>query len=725
MSTSLGPLESLAALYGVQRSYVDIQRKTQTVSQETILHILRALGADVAGADDAAEALARKRRELAERGLQPVIVVWDGAATGTTVTLPAAVASRPGTVTIDYEDGGRHHEDVALASLPDGPVNWSADPAHTDQTLPEGFVAKTLTLPAGIPQGYHNLRLDVGDAEYESHVISAPTVCYSPTDRPGQSRSRYWGVFLPLYSLVTRHNWGVGNFRDLEHLADWTGDLGGSITGTLPLLATYLREPCDPSPYSPVSRLFWNEFYIDVPAVADVAVCPRARELLASDAFQSEVTALSRTPLIRYEQLAVAKRDVLELLAEQVFADRGPRYDALMERRDSQPLLDDYARFRAAQERLGSPWTHWPAEARAGNLTPEHFGDAEHRYHLYAQLVAAEQLEHLSKVADQHGAGLYLDLPLGVRPDGYDAWRNQTLFVLDAHAGAPPDALFTKGQDWGFAPLHPEVLREEGYRHVRQYLDHHLKYSRQLRIDHVMGLHRLYWIPKGVSATQGTYVRYRSEEWYAVLSLASHRHRACIIGENLGTVPPEVDEAMDRHAVRRMFVVQYQLQSDQDDFVGTVPRNCIACINTHDMPPFAAWWEGHDILDREDLGLINADDVKREQAERVGHKRRLVEWLKTKQAPGHEALTTAEDAGAVAVVRVLTNWLATSPAEFMLVNVEDLWGETRSQNVPGTFLERPNWRRRAARTFEEFKADPEVAGPLREINRLRGSGAPP
>ncbi len=254
--------------------------------------------------------------------------------------------------------------------------------------------------------------------------------------------------------------------------------------------------------------------------------------------------------------------------------------------------MEDYAAFRAAWDARKAPWPTWPAPARDGLLREGDFGGQAKRYHLFVQWALHLQLRELSSGPRKL---LYLDLPLGASYDGYDVWRRRDLFALEASAGAPPDDFFTKGQDWGFPPLHPERSREEGHAYFRECLANQLRYAGTLRIDHVMGLHRFFWIPKGAGPAEGTYVRYPAEELYAVACLESVRHRARIVGEDLGTVPRYVRPAMARHGILRMFVAQFGLSPDPRRALGGIPRACVASVNTHDMPTFASFWKriGH------------------------------------------------------------------------------------------------------------------------------------
>jgi 4-alpha-glucanotransferase len=404
---------------------------------------------------------------------------------------------------------------------------------------------------------------------------------------------------------------------------------------------------------------------------------------------------------------------VLEELARSFFAEPSARHAPFQRFVESHPAVADYARFRAVGERLRAPWPQWPQPLRDGVLPEDKDGEEAGRYHLYAQWLAHEQLQALAEKAKGHGPGLYLDLPLGVHRDGYDVWREREAFAIDAAGGAPPDAVFTKGQDWGFPPLHPERNRTQGYRYVIAYVRHHLRQAGLLRIDHVMGLHRLFWVPKGFAASEGAYVRYPAEELYAILSLESHRHTSAIVGENLGTVPAAVNATMARHRIHRMYVVQYELPSVLHRPLRAVPSDVVASLNTHDMPPFAAFWEGLDIHERFELGLMDEAGLQLERQNLSAMQEALVAvlrrggWLR-------EGAADLRD-----VLQACLSHLAASPARVVLVNLEDLWLETLPQNIPGTGEERPNWRRKTRERFEAWCQMPQVVTALQAINLLR------
>jgi 4-alpha-glucanotransferase len=682
-------LQRLARLYGVQTSYTDAQGKHVETRAESLLGVLRSLGAPVESPADAAEALRARQEELAERVLEPVVVAWDGQARDLEIRLRGAHGSLA--CHLDLENGERR--------------GWVLDVESLPRT---GERTRRLTLPESLPPGYHRLRVENGGRPAESLIISAPTRAYT-------DRRSLWGVFLPLYALRTERSWGAGDFSDLETLAEWTAGLGGGVVATLPMLGAFLEEPFEPSPYAPASRLFWNEIYLDPRRLPEFEEHPAARRLLESPELQSEIEALQREPQVDYARLAALKRRVLEELAHRFFARPGNRsddFDRFVRRKKD---LDVYAAFRAVGDRRGEPWQLWPERLQGGALATADYDEEDHRYYLWTQWACDQQLAALAQGARRHGPGLYLDLPLGVHGSAFDVWRDRDLFARRAAAGAPPDTFFTKGQNWGFPPLRPERLRESGYAYLIDCFRHHLEHAGLLRIDHVMQLHRLFWIPQGMEAAGGAYVTYPADELYAVLALESQRHQAMIVGENLGTVPPEVYEAMDRHDVMGMYVVQYELQpgSVQEGGLREPPARTAASLNTHDMPMFSAFLEADDVEDLESLGFFTADQARAERERRAQLRGEMERDVPAKERGGDQ---TSMDR---AVLRQLLEWLAASPARMVLVNLEDLWGETAPQNVPGTHMERPNWRRKARLSFEEFSQRPEVVEPLRRVDELR------
>ena len=697
-------LQNLARACGVETDYRDNNGRRQEASAEALLAVVRALGVPVESIEDVPGARRERRESYWRQPLEPVAVAWDGTPAEIDLRLPSDRASGTAACHLKLETGEVREWGIDLSQLP-----------TIQQATVEGvaYTAKALTITQALPTGYHRLTLETPGHLSEVMVISAPAVAYSPF--AGSAREA-WAAFLPLYALHSKRSWGSGDFSDLEAFMGWVSGLGGNVVATLPFLASFLDRPCDPSPYTPVSRLFWNEFYIDVTKAPEMARCPEAVALAESTEFREETAALNRERLVDYRRAMALKRAVLERLARALTEDSGERWQSFQSSVREREGLLVYARFRATVESRGETWRSWPEAERDGVLYQEDYNRETEHYHAYVQWLADEQLRHVSEHARQKGLRLYLDLPLGVHPDGYDAWREKDLFVPGVSAGAPPDALFHKGQNWGFPPLHPQKMREQGYRYPIAYLNHHMKYADILRVDHVMGLHHLFWVPQGMEATRGVYIRYPADEMYAILSVESHRHQCLVVGENLGTVPPYVSESMALHGVHGLYVAQYEVPLDPNGGLRDIPAASVASLNTHDMPPFAAFWQGFEIERWQRLGLITEAEATTRTDDRHTSKRALARFLTErgylKDDPGDIGL----------VLRACLSFLADSPAWMLLVNMEDLWLETEQQNVPGVVEGHPNWQRKARYDFETFSQMPEVLELLRRVNEARQAG---
>lgn len=731
-------LHRLARLWGVARSYQDGFGRRHQPPPESLVAVLAALGAPVLGLEDVPSALRYRQLQLASRTLPPAAVAWDGRCPPLPLTVPASAAAAPVDLVLHLEGG----EDLPFR-LGAGEV-----PAVGRRTL-EGreLVRRRLQLAAPVPPGTHRLEVRVaagGGAETagETRLTSAPLRCAEAGEEV-----RDWSIFLPLHALVPRPDDGLADLSDLARLARWAGQLGtrghgngergASTVGVLPLLAAFVDRgvrPFDPSPYAPASRLFWNEIWADLAAVPELPECPGARRVLGSEEILERRRSLAGAPRVDYGAERAWRRPVWQALADHFF-ERTPesRRREMEAFRARRPEAGLYAAFRAVGDVLRTPWQEWPEELRLWPLTAGTDGgegsggellaaageagldrgelESSRRLHLYAQMVTAEQLRRLAESAD--AAGLYLDLPLGVHPGSFDVWRHRALFARGASVGAPPDAFFVHGQDWGFPPPSPETLRARGPQHFAAVLRHSMAACRVLRLDHAMQLERLFWIPQGGGPAEGTYVRYPREELLAALVLESRRAGTAVVGEDLGTVPGGVRRAMERHGLARMHVLQFELTGDADDAVTPVPEGALAALDTHDTPTFAAFWHDRDLELRRELDLLGEEEARELARERETLRRALVSFLRR-----WELLAPGEDDPARVAAAVLEH-LAAGPAGRLSVNLEDLWGEAEPQNVPGTGAERPNWRRRAAEDLPEIFHDPAVGEALERIAAKR------
>jgi len=728
----------LARMNGVQPSFVDAAAQWQSASPDVLCALLLALGVPAGDEAEVRDSLRAGRLRPYRQGIEPAMVAWDGRRRKVSIHLPIKFARKPMQARLRLEDGRQEKLELRFA-------------VKTKEVEGERFVEKQVSLPP-LPFGYHTLEIAAGTAKYRSLIISAPIHSYAepwsadipvrsntnsqqvqPSSHagatspspigweragvrarvPGKSSldprlstlmiSRPWGAFLPMYALHSEQSWGAGNFSDWERFSNWIGDLGGSVAATLPMLSAFLDFPvCEPSPYSPASRLFWNEFYLDIERLPEFARCRPAQSLVRSKSFQSRLRAFRASAIIDYRAQWQVRRQVLELLARDFFSRQSPRRIEFQNFLHQRPRVADYAAFRAVCDKLKKSWQNWPERMRNGTLRQSDYDESTKRFHLYVQWLAQEQMEQSAAHGERAGVKLYLDLPLGVSPHGYDVWRERQSFALDADAGAPPDMFFTRGQNWAFAPLHPHRIRETAYRYVLAMLRFQMRHARMLRIDHVMGLHRLYWVPRGFDAHEGAYVHYPANELQAIFNLESHRHRTILVGEDLGTVPPVVKRSLRRHRLRKMFVVQFEERPDAHAALRRPAALSVASLNTHDTPTFAAHWRGDDLLDCVRLGLLSKSELSRAKKRRERLKRALVKFL------AKQGFLKKGKAQALEVLRAILAWLSASPSELVLVSVEDLWLEARPQNVPGTSSERPNWCRKTQYTLEEIFRDSEI-----------------
>ncbi|HVT64151.1 MAG TPA: 4-alpha-glucanotransferase [Mycobacteriales bacterium] len=486
-------------------------------------------------------------------------------------------------------------------------------------------------------------------AREERRVPSPEPFAASEAPQARRPAERGVAVTTPLYAVRGRDDWGIGSFRDLRELADLAATWRANLIGTLPIFAISTDRPIDPSPYLPISRLFWNELHVDVAGAAALAGCDTPE-------------AMRPDPLVRagaavdYDTVAHAKREALEACATAMHEADGRRRNAFERFVTEHEELASYAAFRAN------------GDERAA------------QYHRFVQFAADRQLADAKDHGDALGIGLYLDLPVGVHPNGYDTWANPDLFA-DAQVGAPPDALAASGQAWGFPPLHPQRLRDSGYRYFIESLRVALRYARCIRIDHILGLQRLYWIPAGMDATSGAYVKYRHDELLAIVAFEAKRAGATVIGEDLGTVSPEIRQAMDDYGILHSFVSRFEASPDNP--LPQPSQPAAASLGTHDLPRFATFW--NDPASRE-LVAVGVPEPDR-------------------------------------ALRLCLEALAAGPAAYVIADLADLVGETVPDNRPGTGPEAGNWRRRLPLSLAELANDEATRQLMCRLADLR-SNAP-
>lgn len=683
MKSTTSALLDLAALCGVQASYVAVDGSTRGADQDVVLALLRALDVPVASQKDAPEALRARQLADARRILEPVVVVRTARPSPIRVILPEGVDPRRVHIGVDLESGIALFEGVAP-----GLTLFSGIEAGGRRY---GLYRFELARLSGgqLAPGYYRLHLEGEGVGASALLVVAPSC---------PAAQRGWGAFMPVHALRSESDWGVGSYSELAVLGRFVGALGAAFVGSLPLYPSYLDPPADPSPYRPVSRLAYNELFIDPTELPEIA-SSTAEELLRSDHFTQRVQRAHKSALVEYEDVAVLRREILETMARSVFAGEVPgRREELDAFARSHPELVAYARFRTLRERAGQI----SFEERTA---PDGREDSVFGYHLYCQWAAASQMSTAGEAL-----GLYADLPIGVHPDGFDPYWSPGSFVTGLSGGAPPDAFFESGQDWGFPPLHPERTRQDGYSHFRGVLARAFRHAGYMRIDHVMGLQRLYAIPQGFDAKHGAYLAYHADELHALVSLEAHRAGTVVVGEDLGTVPDEVRERMSADKMLRSWV--FQFESTAKEPFPAPPSDVLASLGTHDLPRFGAFLWGKDIEERQATGQLSKDKYSKERAAREA-------WRTALLGAGEPADSLSAFESTAAALEASLAHLASSSAKLVLVDLEELWDERQPQNRPGTGPEANNWRRRAALSLPEILTNRRVIEMLLRIDELR------
>lgn len=674
--TELAPsLIELARRYGVATEYEDWSGRRVRVAEATLKAVLGALGV---AADDEQErnvALTAKLRSHWARPLPPTIV----GRTGEQIRFWAHVThGDPAEVWLQLEDGTVRG---GVAQVDNFTPPFDLDGRWVGEA--------SFLLPADLPLGYHRVHLRSGDAETSTALIVTPDWLGLP-ERLGARRA--WGLAAQLYSVRSRQSWGVGDLTDLTDLAVWSASRhGADYLLVNPLHAAAPTKPMEPSPYLPTSRRFVNPIYLHVEAIPEFAgLTKRSRvRRLRSEVQQraGDVDAIDR------DASWAAKRAALRLLHQEPrSAGRELSYAAYRDREGR--ALDDFATWCALAEKHGDDWHSWPEALQhpdasgVAAFVQKHSDTVD--FHRWLQWQLDEQLAAAQSQAIRAGMslGIMHDLAVGVHPNGADAWALQDVLALGVTAGAPPDEFNQLGQDWSQPPWRPDRLDEHEYRPFRALIRAVLRHAGGVRIDHIIGLFRLWWIPRGASPTEGTYVRYDHEAMIGIVALEAHRAGAVVVGEDLGTVEPWVRDYLLLRGLLGTSILWFEL--DRDGAGGPLPAErwreyCLSSVTTHDLPPTAGYLAGDHVRLRDSLGLLTRPVDEELEADRT----ELAAWLAELRRVG---LLEDGDDDPERVVVALYRYLGRTPSRLLGVALTDAVGDRRTQNQPGTTDEYPNWR---------------------------------
>ena len=698
-------LRALADRKRIQASYVDqTGEKLRHTSDHTRVQLLAAMGIDASTEERAREALRALRRAERRRLIDPVRVVRQRSRslTRVTVRMPTIDADEARwTLVLRTEEGVRSH--------------WSG-------TVQGGRSRRLeLSLPVVPPLGYHDLTITFeGDGRRRSgtqRLIVVPSRCMAPELRLRGRRG--FGITANLYTVRSRANWGAGDLGDLVTLSEWLGHEGGAFVGVNPLHALR-NEGYDVSPYSPISRLFRNSIYLRVDDIPELAHDETARAMIAAPELQRELAELREASMLDYARVMALRAPVLERL-HQTFerhelaarTERGRAYESYVARED--PQLTQFATFMAIAEQEGPDARAWPESLRDPR-SPEvarRREELQHRvgYHTWIQFELDRQLGNAAHHAAEAGLalGLYQDLAVGSAPSGSDVWANPGLFRQGATVGAPPDMYSEEGQNWGLPAMDPFVLRETRYDYWIRLLRSGFRHTGALRIDHALGLFRMFWVPLGESARSGAYVTSFSEELFGIMALESMRHGAIVVGEDLGTVPPQVPKVLERWGVLGSKVVVFEGDFSTGRFrsAHAYPRLALTTVNTHDLPPLVGWMRERDVTLRSELGdLSDEQQLSTARRARAADRGGVVELLIQEGLLPRSAHDRLEPE---ALVQAIHAFVRRTPAALVGLSLDDLALESEPVNIPGVWQDRyPSWSRRMRVTLEELLHSPRT-----------------
>ena len=704
-------LRTLADRVGILSEYVDQSGNVRVTSDETRIALLAAMGIQASTDTLARSALEELEHRERDQILAPVRV----ARHGPEANVVRARIPEGWTGAVGFE--------IRLTSGKE-----EVRRTGRDHPAEDGFL--TLQLAVSPEPGYHTLRVRLHQGSQHpgasQMLIVTPHACLSPGELMADDRA--FGITANLYAVRGVTDWGVGDFGDLKKLVEWGSEIGAAFVGVNPLHAIH-NLGHDISPYSPISRLFKNPIYLDITAIPELGECEEAKALIASDEFAERLAVFRNASDVRYDGVMRLKRRVLDILYDafllRTLVAGGQRAVEFSEYLKVQgTALSDFATFLAVEEHLrremgeAAPgwWREWPVAYRdSRSREVKAFGEAYARevgFHTWLQFEIDQQLAAIGRFAQGKGMriGVYQDLAVGSSPSGSDAWSNDNVFATGVSIGAPPDRYAASGQNWGLPPLNPLLLRQSGYEYWINLLRSALRHSGALRIDHILGVFRQFWIPDGMPASAGAYVRFPTADLLGILALESRSARALVVGEDLGTVPPEVPPTLKSWGVLSSKVFFFE-RGEWGSFNPAMSYETLSLTtaDTHDMATLSGFWRGRDIELKQTVGLIDAGEVEAAMRERNSDRRLLIERL---AADGVIPSAVAPDQEAD-LRGAVHDFLCRTPAALVGLAYDDLVGEIDPVNIPGVGGDRyPSWTRRNRKAIEELRSDPDVTRSL-------------
>lgn len=698
-------LDHLAALYGIIKEFYDLEGVKHQIQENEMLAIFRAMGVDILSPEFPADAVAEKLNKIYGRILESVIVLEQGVDQHVTVHMPDSLRDHPLYYDIILESGEEVRNLITTGEVLG---------RHDIQGI--SHLKLEFLLHEPLPMGYHSMAVRDGHdgtlISERARLIIAPPKAHIPEDF---RREQQKGLSIQLYALSSERNGGMGDFSDLRDLMEEASKRDIRTVGVNPIHALFPFEGNRFSPYYPSNRLFWNYMYVAVDEIPETSECGID---LSEENYHVPLVHndLLNRDIIDYENVAVTRRAIFKKLFECFYenhylknTERAGLFRQFVEEGGEplkrQALFDAlYEYFR--EEFHVYDWRQWPLPYQDCESNSVEEFRLEHEkevlFYLYLQWNVSVQLDVVRQFGRSRGISLYLDLAVGAAPSGGEVWAHQNTYTWEARIGSPPDAFSPGGQDWGLAPFFPERMKEEGYETFIRMLQSNMLEDGIVRMDHVMGLFRLYWVigPGG----SGAYVRYPFEDLLSILVLESVRRRCAVIGEDLGTVPPEVREGLKRREIFTWKVFYFERKGAIYKRAREYEINTVATINTHDLPTIIGFWNGSDIWMRKQLGIFPQEAFDDLMRQRDSEKEKIVELLVLEGLLPKDTITTGLDMRELS--QAMHNFIGRSGSRFMLYSLHDLYEDAVQPNLPGTIDEYPNWSIPYTRSVGDLKDSP-------------------
>ena len=704
-------LQQLVEMRGIETRYVDAWGNPATIAEKSKAKLLNVLGYDTSNDEKIQSQISADIASVWLSPLNPVLVVRSTEQINLPLRLPIELVNDEHVITITCEDGKAIEHNFI-------PVDQEMmTMAHIDDVEFHEYV---VTLPFSLPLGYHDVTLSADNDQLgTSRIIVAPHACYTPSEI--QQGKKTWGLSVQLYCVRSEKNWGIGDFSDLALLVEKAAAVGADFVGLNPIHALYPANPNACSPYGPSSRRWLNYLYIDVTAVDGYESDP-VQEIVNNETFKKTLEHARSEDYVDYEAVAHVKLTALKAVFD-VYEEKYLRnntkqnkaFKAFIEAGgESLDMLATYDALQSDLHAQGKESWGWPVfpEAYKDYYNPavEKFKKANKRqvkFYLFLQWIASQQLENASSKAIECGMtiGLYRDLAVGVSEGSAEIWGNKDLYCTDASVGAPPDILGPLGQNWGLPPMDPRKLYEQGYQPIIDLFASNMASSGSLRIDHVMALLRLWWVVKGDNAKDGGYVYYPVDDLLGILALESHRNQSLVIGEDLGTVPEEIRSKLADNGVYSYRVFFFEQAEDGGFFSPShYPVQSMSTLTTHDMPTLIGYWHCLDLELGKDIGLYPTEEILQTlYTDRHKNKQAILDTLHGHGSVGHEV---GRDVNYTGMDKALNHGMqvhmAGGSSALLSLQLEDWLEMDKPVNVPGTFNEYPNWKRKLTENIESL-----------------------